>query len=167
MRVQPSRCKASNHGLAGPGLLASSIVALALFQPVQASFRKPSFYQGWQGEFLRQTAVSGIAKRGPPSEEEERVPLKITNRCDATIWPGIVTQSGEGPGTGGFELEPNHTSSLWVSADWQGRVWGRTNCTVNGDSCSCETGDCFGLMDCEFSVSRANEASFLLTEATC
>ncbi|KAL6902911.1 Hsp70-like protein [Trichoderma evansii] len=38
-----------------------------------------------------------------------------------------------------------------VGPDWQGRVWGRTNCTVNGESCACKTGDCFAKMDCEFS----------------
>jgi hypothetical protein len=50
-----------------------------------------------------------------------------------------------------------------VSGDWQGRVWGRTNCTVNDDSCSCETGDCLGKLNCEFSGSTpATLAEFTL-----
>jgi hypothetical protein len=83
-----------------------------------------------------------------------KIPLVITNSCDSTIWPGIASQAGIGPGTGGFELEAGDKRELWVSPDWQGRVWGRTNCTVDGESCSCQTGDCFGRLDCEFSVSR-------------
>ncbi|PFH59406.1 hypothetical protein XA68_12436 [Ophiocordyceps unilateralis] len=91
------------------------------------------------------------AKRGPPGGSDAKVPLIVTNNCDTTIWPGIATQSGTGPGTGGFELLPGQNRTLWVAADWQGRVWGRTNCTVNGNSCACTTGDCFAKLDYEFS----------------
>ncbi|EON95928.1 putative thaumatin family protein [Phaeoacremonium minimum UCRPA7] len=46
-----------------------------------------------------------------------------------------------------------------VSSNWQGRVWGRTNCTFteNGTApadmggVACTTGDCFGKLDCAFS----------------
>ncbi|EJP64405.1 Hsp70-like protein [Beauveria bassiana ARSEF 2860] len=72
-------------------------------------------------------------------------------RCDTTIWPGTATQAGLGPGTGGFELNPGESKNLSVGSNWQGRVWGRTNCTVNGDSCACQTGDCFAKLDCDFS----------------
>ncbi|KAF4595240.1 thaumatin family protein [Ophiocordyceps camponoti-floridani] len=91
------------------------------------------------------------AKRGPPGGSDAKVPLVVSNNCDTTIWPGIATQSGTGPGTGGFELLPGQNRTLLVSADWQGRVWGRTNCTVNGNSCACKTGDCFAKLDYEFS----------------
>lgn len=107
----------------------------------------------WQAEFFRYTKRSVQAKRGPPEHWEGKVPLVVTNKCDTTIWPGIATQSGTGPGTGGFELAPGKNKTLWVAPDWQGRVWGRTNCTVNGESCACKTGDCFSKLDCEFSVS--------------
>ncbi|KAL7806313.1 Osmotin, thaumatin-like protein [Trichoderma gracile] len=87
----------------------------------------------WQAVFFSENvnAPKGIKKRGPPREAEERIPLVVTNKCDSTIWPGVATQSGTGPGIG--------------------RVWGRTNCTVNGESCACKTGDCFAKLDCEFS----------------
>jgi hypothetical protein len=114
------------------------------------------FRHGWQQDFIRFAPPStSLASRGPPQEGSGQIPLKISNNCEATIWPGIATQSGTGPGTGGFELPSRSTTDLWVSPDWQGRVWGRTNCTVNGDSCACETGDCFNKLDCEFSVSEA------------
>lgn len=101
------------------------------------------------------TAVkrSDLAKRGPPRAGEPTVPLVITNRCESTIWPGLATQAGTGPGTGGFGLETGKSKRLHVAWNWQGRIWGRTNCTVNGESCACQTGDCFSKLDCEFSVS--------------
>ncbi|TWU75207.1 hypothetical protein ED733_005065 [Metarhizium rileyi] len=105
----------------------------------------------WQAEFFRHPKRSLPVKRGPPEDWEGKVPLVVTNKCETTIWPGIATQSGTGPGTGGFELAPGKNKTLWVAPDWQGRVWGRTNCTVNGESCACKTGDCFSKLDCEFS----------------
>lgn len=59
--------------------------------------------------------------------------------------------------------------SLLVSADWQGRVWGRTNCSFNvggtgpsnlngnnGNGQACITGDCNGVLDCVVTVSLVN-----------
>lgn len=105
------------------------------------------------------------SKREPSSDDwEGQIPLVVTNSCEGTIWPGIATQSGKGPGTGGFELESGDTKRLWVSPDWQGRVWGRTNCTVDGDSCACKTGDCFSKLDCEFSVSLIHVCAWATTK---
>ncbi|CAP67621.1 uncharacterized protein PODANS_1_15140 [Podospora anserina S mat+] len=91
------------------------------------------------------------------------IPLLVTNNCAETIWPGIATQNGIGPGTGGFELGPGASRQMYVSPDWQGRVWGRTNCSfnadgtgpsnlngVNGAGAACLTGDCFAQLDCQF-----------------
>lgn len=98
------------------------------------------------------------------------ISLIVTNNCPETIWPGIGTQNGIGPGTGGFELDPTFSLQLWVSADWQGRIWGRTNCSfnadgtgpsnlngVNGGGAACTTGDCFGRLDCVFTVSKGQK----------
>lgn len=94
---------------------------------------------------------------------QNTIPLIIRNACPETIWPGIGTQNGKGPGTGGFELKPRTRMHMAVSPDWQGRVWGRTNCSfndegtgpsnlngVNGNGAACLTGDCFGRLDCQF-----------------
>ncbi|KAF1735611.1 Pathogenesis-related protein 5 [Beauveria bassiana] len=105
----------------------------------------------WQAKFIEQTPRRDVTSRGPPRAGDDTVPLIITNRCDTTIWPGTATQAGLGPGTGGFELNPGESKNLSVGSNWQGRVWGRTNCTVNGDSCACQTGDCFAKLDCDFS----------------
>ncbi|KAK0110490.1 hypothetical protein ONS96_002099 [Cadophora gregata f. sp. sojae] len=98
---------------------------------------------------------------GPPVKRDGTVPLKISNYCEQTIWPGIGTQAGTGAGTGGFELASGDVKELTVSADWQGRIWGRTNCTFNelgtgasnlngnnGAGAACTTGDCGGVLSC-------------------
>jgi beta-mannosidase len=87
-------------------------------------------------------------------------PLLVTNRCPESIWPGISTQSGTGPGENGFKLEPGETKNQTVSEDWQGRVWGRTNCTFNSDGTAaesgrgkaCGSGDCNGALNCQVGV---------------
>lgn len=99
------------------------------------------------------------------STDQRPIPLVVTNACPETIWPGIGTQNGMGPGTGGFVLESRSSRRMFVSPDWQGRVWGRTNCSfndegtgpsnlngVNGNGAACTTGDCFGRLDCQFTV---------------
>lgn len=85
-------------------------------------------------------------------------PLVITNSCSETIYPGIVTQSGTGPQSAGFELSPGSNKTQSVSENWQGRVWGRTNCTFNSQGTSkgggkaCGTGDCNGAVECKVTV---------------
>ena len=93
-------------------------------------------------------------------------PLVITNQCQDTIYPAIGTQKGTAPSTSGFELSSGQQRNLTVSADWQGRVWGRTNCTFNSDGtgaatnggyngggAACSTGDCGGVVNCVMAVS--------------
>lgn len=105
------------------------------------------------------------ARWGPPEKRSGGLPLVISNLCDSTIWPGIGTQAGTGPGVGGFALPTGTSRSLVVSADWQGRVWGRTNCSFNiagtgasnlngynGAGAACYTGDCGGVLDCVLTV---------------
>jgi hypothetical protein len=112
------------------------------------------------------TTINGTANPQPKLINPTPIPLVVTNSCGETIWPGIATQNGMGPRTGGFELAPGATRKMGVSPDWQGRVWGRTNCSfnsdgtgpgnlhgVNGNGAACLTGDCSGTLDCKFSVS--------------
>ena len=111
------------------------------------------------------TNTTANATAGPPSN---RTPIQLTvaNGCGELIWPGIVTQSGIGPGSGGFELTPGTSRLMFISADWAGRIWGRTDCSfnsdgsgpstsdgVNGYGAACLTGDCFGKLNCQFAVS--------------
>ena len=86
-------------------------------------------------------------------------PLVVSNNCGEIIYPGIVTQGGTGPSSSGFQLTPGANKSQTVSADWQGRVWGRTNCSFNaegtaqGGGVACGTGDCGGTIACQATVS--------------
>lgn len=95
-------------------------------------------------------------------------PLLVTNNCPDDIWPGISTQTGNGPGETGFKLSPGETKNQTVSEDWQGRVWGRTNCSFNDDGSgpasghgkACYSGDCNGALNCKVGVSFPLHAPF-------
>lgn len=101
-------------------------------------------------------------------------PLLVTNNCPDDIWPGISTQSGNGPDTTGFKLSPGDTKNQTVSEDWQGRVWARTNCTFNSDGTgpasgsgkACYSGDCNGMLNCQVGVSLHQDARHRTTELT-
>lgn len=83
--------------------------------------------------------------------------LVVRNQCAQTIWPGILTQHGNGPPTNGFELGSGSSRTFSVSENWQGRVWGRTNCTFNEggqSSTPCGTGDCGRSLSCIGTVSH-------------
>lgn len=107
------------------------------------------------------------------SQRDESRPFSIVNRCAEIIYPGIATQSGTAPLQSGFELYPGGEVNISVSADWQGRIWGRTNCSfnfdgsgpstfggVNGYGRSCSTGDCNGILNCQASVGGAAPTVF-------
>lgn len=110
--------------------------------------------------------------KSPPihyvSQRDEFRPLSVTNQCKEVIYPAIATQSGTAPSVQGFRLGTGETRNLTVSADWQGRVWGRTNCSFNtagtgprnpggndGSGRACGTGDCNGIINCRVTVSFA------------
>ena len=113
-------------------------------------------------------------KRAPlqyVNRRDETRSLRITNTCPETIYPGIVTQSGSRPSKGGFKLDSGDSQTLAVSADWQGRVWGRTNCTFNRDGTgtankgggrACGSGDCGSIVDCKATVRIFSPASILM-----
>jgi hypothetical protein len=70
----------------------------------------------------------------------------ITNNCGFTVWPAAT------PVGGGTQLNPGGTWTITVPAGTSsGRVWGRTGCSFNGGSGSCQTGDCAGALSCTLS----------------
>ena len=108
---------------------------------------------------MKRAPVASVLRR------DETVPLVVKNLCSDTIYPGIVTQSGTAPSVGGFELQSGESQNLTVGADWQGRVWGRTNCSFNsagtgprnnggnnGGGRACGSGDCGGIVNCKATV---------------
>lgn len=102
------------------------------------------------------------------SKRNSDVPLRVTNNCNEDIYPGIGTQAGIGPDSTGFLLRPGASNAQTVSADWNGRVWARTNCSFNAQGTgrgasgtgfnqsagpACTTGDCGGKVACGSTVS--------------
>jgi beta-mannosidase len=107
-------------------------------------------------------AIHHMERRAPRKlvtrDSADSTPLHVTNMCPDDIYPGINTQSGDGPPENGFRLAPGETIELTVSENWQGRVWGRTNCSFNEDGTkpfngspgkACGSGDCNGVLDCK------------------
>ncbi|KAJ6998832.1 hypothetical protein NC653_014859 [Populus alba x Populus x berolinensis] len=69
----------------------------------------------------------------------------IINRCDYTVWPGILSNAGSTPlDSTGFELPQGGSRSFQAPPNWSGRFWGRTGCTFdpNTGQGTCITGDC-------------------------
>ncbi|KAH6789200.1 THAUMATIN-LIKE PROTEIN 1 [Perilla frutescens var. frutescens] len=69
----------------------------------------------------------------------------LVNRCDYTVWPGILSNAGSsGLDTTGFQLPPSTTRSFPAQTGWSGRFWGRTGCSFDPTTGqgSCATGDC-------------------------
>ncbi len=91
-------------------------ILLSLYQCTIASTNH-SYLENWQARFIEQSPRRDIARRGPPSRDDDKVPLVITNRCDTAVWPGTATQAGLGPGTGGFQLQPGESKNLTVGSN--------------------------------------------------
>ena len=109
---------------------------------------------------MKRAPIHYVARR-----DENEKPLVVRNLCDDVIYPGIVTQAGHEPDVGGFKLESGEQRNLTVGADWQGRVWGRANCSFNdqgtgpsgrsslgGGGKACGSGDCGGIVNCKGTV---------------
>ncbi|KAF2757009.1 Osmotin, thaumatin-like protein [Pseudovirgaria hyperparasitica] len=113
---------------------------------------------------LHRTNALHHMKRTIPNVVKEwvhgEVPLIATNNCEDDVYPAVLTQHGQGPDKSGFKLEPGETFKQIVSGDWQGRMWGRTNCSFNDDGTgpadasgsgrgkACLSGDCNGVLNC-------------------
>ncbi len=100
--------------------------------------------------------------------------FSFVNNTSGTIWAGAAGNAGfPAPSGGGWEMRRGATFSVTVSNGWQGRFWGRTYCSFNGEgSGHCETGDCGGVLKCngangatpaslaEFTLNGANGQDF-------
>ncbi|KAI1801757.1 thaumatin family protein [Daldinia bambusicola] len=130
-------------------LLITIALVLALQPPLARAVVYPSNHKLYAFDYLGPNRQFQGTSR-PLTKHENAIPLIITNNCGETIWPGIGTQHGDPPDSHGFELGPGESRNQTVGPTWQGRIWGRTNCTISGDTATCKTGDCFGKLDCEY-----------------
>ncbi|TKY67677.1 Thaumatin protein [Spatholobus suberectus] len=77
--------------------------------------------------------------------------FSFVNKCDYTVWPGILANAGSPPlDSTGFELPKDTSRAFQAPTGWSGRFWGRTGCNFDGSgSGSCLTGDCgSGQVEC-------------------
>ncbi|TKY57625.1 Thaumatin protein 1 [Spatholobus suberectus] len=75
----------------------------------------------------------------------------LVNKCDYTVWPGILSNAGVPPlSTTGFVLQTGESSTITAPTSWGGRFWGRTLCSEDSTGkFSCVTGDCgSGKLEC-------------------
>ncbi|XP_052191691.1 thaumatin-like protein 1 [Diospyros lotus] len=76
----------------------------------------------------------------------------FVNKCDYTVWPGILANAGiPRLDSTGFELPKDSSRMFQAPTGWSGRFWGRTGCNFDGSqSGSCATGDCgTGQVECD------------------
>ncbi|KAB2600749.1 thaumatin-like protein 1b [Pyrus ussuriensis x Pyrus communis] len=75
----------------------------------------------------------------------------FVNRCDYTVWPGILANANSPSlDSTGFELPKQTARTFQAPTGWSGRFWARTGCSFDGSgSGSCTTGDCgSGQVEC-------------------
>ncbi|XP_057973176.1 thaumatin-like protein 1b [Malania oleifera] len=76
----------------------------------------------------------------------------ILNKCDYTVWPGLLSGAGTAPlSTTGFALKQGESRDVTLPSGWSGRVWGRTLCVQDSaGKFNCQTGDCAtGDVECK------------------
>ncbi|CAA6655971.1 unnamed protein product [Spirodela intermedia] len=68
----------------------------------------------------------------------------FVNKCEFTVWPGVLSSAGSPPlGTTGFELPVGGSLAVQAPTSWSGRFWGRTGCASDpAGRVVCATGDC-------------------------
>lgn len=77
--------------------------------------------------------------------------FKFVNKCDFTVWPGILSGAGSPKlESTGFVLTKSSSRTFQAPTGWSGRFWGRTGCNFDGSGGgSCATGDCgSGNIEC-------------------
>ncbi|XP_068314035.1 thaumatin-like protein 1 [Pyrus communis] len=69
----------------------------------------------------------------------------VMNKCDYTVWPGILSNAGTTSlDSTGLELPPGGSRSFQSPPNWSGRFWGRTGCNFDPTTGAgtCATADC-------------------------
>lgn len=83
-----------------------------------------------------------------PLKKERKINIK-NNSIDKEIWIGIL-ENNKLSNINGFLLTYQSSHVITVPSNWKGVIWGRTECTWNGDNdISCKTGNCNNKINCE------------------
>src|SRR5579859_440394 len=140
-------------------MLSLPLLVLIFILPVAGHFHTPSVIPS-----LSPSPTNGFPAPNqpppnlvPPPSSIRKIPnnrsITVTNACQYNLWPAVLTTNNTGPYTNGFYLPSNMSLQLWVSHDWQGRIWARTNCSFNEstNTGSCFTGSCANILNCTLS----------------
>uniref|UniRef100_A0A803M242 Uncharacterized protein n=1 Tax=Chenopodium quinoa TaxID=63459 RepID=A0A803M242_CHEQI len=86
-----------------------------------------------------------------PFYDGKATTITIVNNCSYTVWPGISTISSSVKVPTGFTLLNGESKTINIQSNWEGSIWGRTNCSLDHKgNFSCETGDCgTGKIECQ------------------
>ncbi|RUS33175.1 thaumatin family-domain-containing protein [Jimgerdemannia flammicorona] len=88
---------------------------------------------------------ASVIKRATPHT------ITVINKCSFTVWPGLYTSAGGSPSPSatGWQQASGSSYTLTVPAQWNGRIWGRTNCNFGNTAlANCDTGYCIGGQEC-------------------
>ncbi|GJW20804.1 thaumatin-like protein 1 [Tanacetum coccineum] len=66
----------------------------------------------------------------------------IRNNCQHSIAPATLTSRGAAASTTGFELASGASNDINIPTPWSGRVWARYECSNDGGTFHCNSGDC-------------------------
>ncbi|KAL3537359.1 hypothetical protein ACH5RR_000725 [Cinchona calisaya] len=102
---------------------------------------------------------------GPSNGVHDAAVFKLINRCQVSVWPGILAGAGKPViDNSGIMLTPNWTATLYPPPGWSGRIWARTGCLFDEfGKGKCNTGDCNGNLQCTVSgVPPTSLAEFTL-----
>jgi hypothetical protein len=93
---------------------------------------------------IPQFFISGVISSGT---------FTLLNKCDKTVWPGILSNAGISQlSTTGFALRSGESKTINAPSNWGGRIFARTYCSQNESTglFSCVTGDCgSGKLECD------------------
>lgn len=83
-----------------------------------------------------------------PLKKERKIKI-INNSIDKGIWIGILENNLLSK-INGFSLSTQSSSVITVPSNWNGVIWGRTDCTWQGiNKVSCKSGNCNDKINCE------------------
>jgi len=135
--------KRSHFKAFGTKRLLCAAAAIICFLPYTMAYQSRSI----PPEHMRRDLTQLLSRR----QSNGSISLVITNNCTEDIYPALNTQHGSRPSESGFLLQPHNSHTVQVSSNWQGRIWGRTNCTFPNPTAgnkACLTGDCVGALEC-------------------
>ncbi|XP_021766697.1 uncharacterized protein LOC110731175 [Chenopodium quinoa] len=95
--------------------------------------------------------ISSPPLPSPSPSPGKATTITIVNNCSYTVWPGISTISSSVKVPTGFTLLNGESKTINIQSNWEGSIWGRTNCSLDHKgNFSCETGDCgTGKIECQ------------------